>query len=151
MARKRYLEGADKVSRVFKALPRHSIDEITDALNRGAREIEKRAELLVPVDTGDLKKDIKVESRQIGIRGDGKAAVVRVVAGTRPETAIAAFRTEFGRAKGGVIPGTGGKIHPGSPPRSWFFTAYQSVRKRVRSRVKRSIRKAARRAVGLAR
>ncbi len=136
MTRKRYIEGVDQVSRVFKALPRKSAEEIAHALNLGAKEIADAAELLVPVDTAELKQDIQIETTGPQIRSDNRAVVARVIVGTRKDTAEKAFRQEFGRARG---PGK----HPGHDPQSFFFTAYYAKRKRVRSRVARAINKAA--------
>jgi len=59
-----------------------------------------------------------------------------VVAGTTPGDAMAAFRSEFGRA-----PSPDG--HPGHRAKSFMFDAYHSVRQRVRGRVKRAIKAAA--------
>lgn len=133
--RKRYIEGADRVSRIFKQLPREASEEIAHALNLGAREIADAAEVLVPVDTSELKQDIQIETTGIRARNDGRAAVARVVVGTKAGTAQKAFRQEFGRAKSDG--------HPGHDPQSFFFTAYHAKRKRVRSRVARAINKAA--------
>ena len=132
----KYIKGADRVSRIFKTLPREASEEIAHALNLGAKEIADAAEKLVPVDTGDLSRDIQVEATGIQARRDNKAAVARVVVGTTKGTAEEAFRQEFGRA-----PGPNG--HPGHASQSFFFTAYHAKRKRVRGRVARAINKAA--------
>ena len=137
MARKKYVQGADTVARVLgREIPRENIKRITDALNRGAMEIAARAELLVPVDQGDLKESI--EARTTGIRAirKGKSVATFVVAGTDGETAISAFRQEFGRAPGPLS-------HPGHAANPFMFPAYWSLRKRVVGRVRREINKAA--------
>lgn len=133
---KKMLHGLEHAQRVFRRAPRVHQEKIAHALNVGAREIKDRAEILVPEDTGDLKQDIKVEARGLQVRRGGRALVARVIAGTSAGNAMAAFRSEFGRA-----PSPDG--HPGHAPQSFFFTAYHSVRKRVRGRVKRSINAAA--------
>lgn len=133
MARKKLIDGIENVARVFRALPRESLEEITHALNLGGKEIVDAAEVLVPVDEGALKGTVK--ARRPVIRSDEKAVVVRVVAGDTRETANAAFRQEFGRSPSGG--------HPGHPPQEFMWPAYYAKRKRVRSRVKRAINKAA--------
>ncbi len=133
--RTKYVQGADTVSRIFKKLPREASENIAHALNLGAKEVAEAAEILVPVDTSELKRDIQIETTGIQARSDKRAAVARVIVGTKRETAEKAFRQEFGRA-----PSNG---HPGHAPQSFFFTAYHAKRKRVRSRVARAINKAA--------
>ena len=134
--RARYIDGADRVSRIFKKLPRESAENIAHALNLGAKEVAEAAEVLVPEDTRELRRDIQIEQSGIQARSDGKAAVARVIVGTKQDTAEKAFRQEFGRA-----PSPDG--HPGHAPQSFFFTAYHAKRKRVRSRVARAVNKAA--------
>ncbi len=134
--RTKYIEGADRVSRIFKRLRREASEEIAHALNLGAKEIAETAEILVPEDTRELRGDIQIEATGIQARSDNKAAVARVIVGTKKGTAEKAFRQEFGRA-------AGPDGHPGHAPQSFFFTAYHAKRKRVRSRVSRAVNKAA--------
>ena len=131
----KYVQGADTVSRIFKKLPKEASKEIAHALNLGAKEVAEAAEILVPVDTGELKRDIQIETTGVQARSDNKAVVAKVIVGTKADTAEKAFRQEFGRARSDG--------HPGHAPQSFFFTAYHAKRKRVRDRVARAINKAA--------
>lgn len=141
------VEGVDKVARVFRALSRKAAERIADALEKGADEIVARAKVLAPVDDGNLRDTI---ARRTDIRGttrrDGsdRGVVVYVVAGDTAETAIAAFRQEFGRDPGGNEKGNAD--HPGHAAQPFLFPAYWSIRRRVRSRVARAISAAAKEA-----
>lgn len=126
--------GLDAVRRVFKALPEEVAKRLRADMQKSLYEIKGRAELLVPRDQEDLAGTLDT---QITTRTDGRAIVGRVVAGTTPETAIAAYRQEFGRAPG---PGE----HRGHTDQPFLFPAYWAVRKRVRARMARAVRRAAR-------
>lgn len=139
--RRRSLAGISTVRKVFPNIAEESIRRITNALNQGGEEIAAAANLLVPVDEGDLKETIEVRAAGIKLRRDRRSAVVRIVAGTSKETANAAFRQEFGRS-----PGPG--VHPGHAAQPFLFPAYFAKRRRVRGRIKREIRRAARFSAG---
>jgi len=138
MARRRYVEGLAEVRRVFAAAPAENIERITDALNRGGKEIEAAARQAVPVGDGDLRDSLRtIEASEIRVRRDDRAAVVYVTAGRNADgTNRYARAQEFGRAASDG--------HPGHAAQPFFFPAYWSVRRRVRSRIKREIRRAAR-------
>lgn len=148
MARKRYLEGADKVRRVFARIPAIYQDELTDALNKGGRDVAAAARTLaLPARSDD---DVHVSddiSHRLAIRPDGGGVAAIVSVGSSPETANAAFRQEFGRDPGGE----GIEGHPGHDPQPFFFAGYAAVRSRVRNRIARARRSIARRIVGLVR
>lgn len=126
--------GVEKVQRVFTTIPRKNAEQITRALNQGAEEVSDRAQAIVPRDTHELSKDIRVENSGIEVRSDGRSAVTRIIAGTTPGNAQAAFRSEFGRR-----PSSG---HPGHRAQPFLFPAYWSLRKKIRARIARAIRKA---------
>lgn len=139
---KKHLEGLDDAKTVFTDIADESVKRIVRALNKGADEISRTAEQLVPEDTGDLKRDIKVR-RATRLRRDGKAIVAQITAGSKASTAQAAYRSEFGRSAT--------SDHPGHRAQPFFFPAYFAKRKRVRGRIKREIARAARFKAGVRR
>lgn len=150
MARQLYVDGVDRVARIFAAAPRENVERIADALNRGAQEIAAQAQRAAPVqaaaDGGALRADIAARTTDIRVAGSKRAAVVYVVAGTEPQTMVEARMQEFGRAPGG----DGDQAeHPGHAAQPFFFPAYFSIRRRVLSRVRREVRRAARAAAAI--
>ncbi|MEO0623822.1 MAG: HK97-gp10 family putative phage morphogenesis protein [Pseudomonadota bacterium] len=143
MARMKYVTGLDDVRKAFKRMSEEGARELTDALGKGAAEIESTARMLAPVGEEDERHMRDTISSTVRPLPNGRGVQAIVAVGTDAETRDAALRTEFGRAPGGV----GQEGHPGHDPQPFFFTAYQAVAKRVRSRVKRAIAKAARRTV----
>lgn len=116
----RNLVGLDHALRTFDRLPREANEAITDALNKGAAEIEARAKTLAPVRTGRLRDSIR---SNIGSR------LGRVFA----EIGVFDYRAgwiEFGTVNRAAQP--------------FFWPAVRGVRKRVTNRVKRQLRLAAR-------
>ncbi|MEM1421828.1 MAG: HK97 gp10 family phage protein [Pseudomonadota bacterium] len=127
------ITGVDAAARVFRRLPRAAAEKIVGALEKGAEDIADRARVLVPRDEGDLSETITTRVQE---RRDGRAVIALVLAGTTSQTAITAYRQEFGRAPG---PGE----NPGHADQAFLFPAYWAVRRRVRGRVARAVNAAA--------
>jgi hypothetical protein len=139
MAR-RNIEGFEEVDKVFRRLPRESLERITNALNKGADEIVRDAKIAVPRSEDD--EHVADTIGRTSIRAAGKSAEVFIFAGVEGAgTEQAAFRSEFGRK-----PGSG---HPGHRAQPFMFPALAKNRKRVLGRIRREINRAARFVSGL--
>ncbi|GMG82585.1 hypothetical protein LNKW23_17980 [Paralimibaculum aggregatum] len=142
MARKRYVEGLEHARSVFDGLAEAELEKLTDALNRGGREMVSVARTLAPRSDDDLHVADDIHHR-LRPRADGRAVEVMIWAGSEKETRDAAFRSEFGRHPGGE----GQERHPGHEAQPFFWVAWRAVRRRVRSRVRRALRAGAKAAV----
>jgi len=134
MARRRRLEGVDEVGRMFRDMTPALQRELTHAINTSVHEIAQMQRAIVPVGTEDeehIRDDIHTDLVKTS---RGVAGVV--YAGTKDETRDAAYRTEFGRAKGGA--GTEG--HSGTDPDPWFYLSLSALSKRARRRIARAMR-----------
>jgi len=131
--------GLDKAERVFKRMSGAMQRSLVAGLNQGGDELADAARILAPKENHDLAESI---DKKLTVRRGGRSLTMTVYAGDTPETAISAFRQEFGRAPGG----DGMEGHPGHVAQPFFFTAYAALRRRIRSRIGRILGKAAREA-----
>jgi HK97 gp10 family phage protein len=134
------VRGVEATVRALRALGPEAQERITDALDKGAAEVEARAKAIAPVDDGDLREAIEVR--------DGSA-------GGAVQGAFTAFRAALGAAapqlvrRIGIFPDlNGGKafyarwVEFGTaeqPARPFLRPAYLTLRKRVEGRIKRAI------------
>jgi HK97 gp10 family phage protein len=129
------IQGADRLKRKLRVLPKIAREEIRKALAQGAEEIADLARRLVPVDEGDLRASIgwtfgrpPKGSRILGqAKGNGIAATI--YAGS--SEAFYSRWVEFGTVK--------------MRARPYFYPAYRLGRKRAKSRISRAMTKAAKR------
>lgn len=146
MPRKRYLTGLAEAQRTFRRMPAEFHEKLVDALNRGAEETAERQRILAPSEFGDLRESIRAERV-----GEGPAPVEGRIVARAIVTDFKARWIEFGtrphslRRNASIARGLrqdGGRQHPGSRARPFFFAGYASVRRRVRNRIRRNFRAA---------
>ena len=113
------IEGVAKVNRVFTILRREIDPIVVDALRLIAKDVKEEAKLLVPVDTGALRRSIRVTSTA---KTSGRVTRVGVRAGgyeVNPKTGRLvdyALPVEFGSSRqapqGYLIPAVSKKAVP---------------------------------------
>lgn len=87
------LSGVDELNRVFKQLPKKLGEKaVLNAVRAGARTVRDEARRLVPVKTGQLRKDIKVITEKKSRRTAEKLVSV----GVKGPSAFRAHFIEFG-------------------------------------------------------
>lgn len=119
MARKRYLDGLEHAQATFRRMTPNAQAALTDALNRGGRDMVARAKALAPVDDGDLR-----DANRYRIEASD-----RRVAAVIENTDFKARWLEFGTQR--------------MPAQPFFWPAMRGLRKRMTGRVKRALSRAA--------
>lgn len=142
----KYVEGADELARAFGTMPRAMEQKIEEAIRKNLVEIQKRARLLVPVDTGELRGAIDIEitrgpkgiQGRVGVLAASRASpgwyAIFVERGTAPRVAGRRYTQRGGRRRRSK------NTHPGARANPFLFPAYWSMRKRASGRVKRALR-----------
>jgi HK97 gp10 family phage protein len=88
---------ADELLKNIKGLPQKSVKKVKmQAIRAGARVTLKRMKSLVPVDTGDLKRSLAIQTPKGKIKSQTKAPLV--IGAKEPQSHIAHF-AEFGTIK----------------------------------------------------
>lgn len=137
------IEGKDQLLRKFRAMPRAVQDEVRRQVSASAGDVRDMQRRLAPKDKGVLAASIRVEVDEFR---------AKVIAGGTPQTRrevrkgsgeftdeaiLAEFGTKPHRNKGKFA----GTMHPGTPPRPFFWPAYRSMKKRIKGQLSRAITK----------
>lgn len=152
------VQGADRLERRLKALPKAVKREVRAAVEQSAGEIVAAQKRLAPKKSGKLAASIRYtmgdESppryaaiKSAGQRGDPETTAIISAGNSGVRTA---HIVEFGSAphvQGGIFEGSEPAVmHPGTDPQPFFYPGYRLTRKRAKSRVSRAVGKAARKA-----
>lgn len=137
--------GADRIARAMRRMTPEMVENITDAVDKGAREVEARAKEIAPKDTGEMANAIEVRENLDGFQATGAignfarqvkagdAGIKRFI-GVYPQKAgdpgwYAAW-VEYGTTKNAAKP--------------FLLPSFVSQRKGIEGRIKRAVRKAVR-------
>lgn len=136
--------GKEALRRKFRALPAAVKAEVRKVVPESAAELVGMMRRLAPSRTGMLVGSIRAEQTDefaASVVAGGTAATRREVRKDSGMFTDEAILAEFGvkpHKLGGLFEGA---MHPGTPPRPFFYPSWRAMKKPIKSRIARSITK----------